>query len=57
MNTAEAINRREAYTWGGWNLADDDTPKPPELSPLTSAQARRAWRSSAPAKQACRLQG
>ncbi len=50
MNTADTINRREAYTWGGWNLADDDTPKPPELSPLTSAQARRAWRTSASAK-------
>jgi hypothetical protein len=31
----------------GW-WPDDDVPRPPELSPLSSAQARRAWKQSAP---------
>jgi hypothetical protein len=35
------IQRRETYSMGGWNLADDDTPRPPEMSPLDSAQCRR----------------
>ena len=46
MVFTETDNRRRETC----NLAaDDDTPKPPELSPLSSAQARRAWRESAPA--------
>jgi hypothetical protein len=35
---------RESYIHGGWNLADDDAPRPPEVDPLSSAQARRYWR-------------
>jgi hypothetical protein len=35
--------RREQYSWAGWSV-DDDEPKPPELDPMASAQARRAWR-------------
>jgi len=45
----ETDNRREAWTAGGWNLADDDVPRPPELSPLDSAQARRASKHLSPA--------
>jgi len=41
--TAEQ-QRRECWIRGNWNLADDDEPRPPELSPLASGQARRAWR-------------
>ncbi len=29
---------RERYHHHGWNLSDDDTPKPPECSPIDSAQ-------------------
>jgi len=32
---------RERYHHHGWNLADDDAPKPPECDPLSSAQHRR----------------
>jgi hypothetical protein len=39
-------HRRERFN--GWNLGqDDDSPKPPELAepcPMSSGQARRAWR-------------
>ena len=46
----EAHDCREQWTWGGWNLAtDDDAPRPPEPSPMASAQSRRAWRQLAPA--------
>jgi hypothetical protein len=45
----ETDNRRESWTAGGWNLSDDDVPRPPELSPLDSAQARRAVKQSTPA--------
>ena len=45
----ETDNRRESWTAGGWNLSDDDVPRPPELSPLDSAQARRASKQSTPA--------
>jgi hypothetical protein len=31
----------------GW-WPDDDVPRPPELSPLCSAQARRAWKQLTP---------
>jgi hypothetical protein len=44
MIYTEADNRRESWTAGGWNLADDDAPRPPEVDLLSSAQARRAWR-------------
>jgi hypothetical protein len=38
-------HRRERFTVNGWNLGqDDDSPRPPEVSPLDSGQARRAWR-------------
>jgi hypothetical protein len=40
ISTAE-IHRRECYSLGGWNLTDDDSPRPPEVSPLDSAQCRR----------------
>jgi len=39
----ETDHKREQYINGGWNLAaDDDVPRPPELDPMSSAQARRA---------------
>lgn len=39
-------NQRERFTVNGWNLGqDDDSPRPPEVSPLDSGQARRAWRN------------
>jgi hypothetical protein len=41
--TAEQ-QRRECWIRGNWNLTDDDEPRPPELSPLASGQAKRAWR-------------
>ena len=44
MDWSEQEHRRECFVNGGWNLVDDDTPRPPELSPLASAQSRRAWR-------------
>jgi hypothetical protein len=37
--------------------ADDDMPRPPELSPLSSAQARRAARHNAPAAADAPLAG
>jgi hypothetical protein len=37
--------------------ADDDCPRPPELSPLSSAQARRAARHNAPAAAGDTLAG
>jgi hypothetical protein len=37
--------------------ADDDCPRPPELSPLSSAQARRAARHNAPATAGDTLAG
>ena len=40
ISTAE-IQRRECYSYSGWNLTDDDSPRPPEPSPLDSAQCRR----------------
>jgi hypothetical protein len=40
--TAEQ-QRRESWIYGNWNPTDDDTPRPPEPSPLSSAQSRRAW--------------
>jgi hypothetical protein len=43
---SQADHQRERYIYGGWNFADDDTPKPPELSPLDSAQSRRAARQN-----------
>jgi len=49
MIYSEADNRRESWTAGGWNLADDDVPKWPEPDPLSSAQSRRFWLQSAPA--------
>lgn len=49
MTAADHTDRREQWTWAGWHLMDDDTPKPPELSPLASAQSRRAWRLREPA--------
>jgi hypothetical protein len=45
MNWVTSTFSREKYTTGGWNISpeiDDDTPKPPEPSPLDSAQSRRA---------------
>ena len=36
---------RERYSQNGWNIADDDTPKPPECDPLSSAQHRRYMKS------------
>ncbi len=41
---SHADHQRERYIFGGWNIADDDTSKPPEVSPLDSAQSRRAAR-------------
>jgi hypothetical protein len=52
MQHTEHTNRRECYEWGGWYLADDDVPQRPELSPLNSAQARRAWKQSTPTRSA-----
>lgn len=54
MTWTEDDYRRECWTAGGWNLADpvdDDAPRPPELSPLASAQSRRAWREDEPVRQ------
>jgi hypothetical protein len=48
----ETDNRREQWVWGGWNVAPDDVLRPPELSPLDSAQARRAVKQSTPADRA-----
>jgi len=45
----ETDNRREQWVWGGWNVGPYDVPRPPELSPLDSAQARRASKQSTPA--------
>ena len=50
MDWSEQEHRRESFIHGGWNLADDDTPRPPELSPLASAQSRRAWREEETAR-------
>jgi hypothetical protein len=50
MQWNEKDRGREQWVWGGWNVGpDDDTPRPPELSPLDSAQARRAVKHLAPA--------
>ena len=47
MNWVTEGHRREAWIYGGWNVGvDDDAPRPPEPSPMASAQARRAWRDS-----------
>jgi len=36
--------KREHFTYHGWaDPPDDDLPNTPELSPLDSAQHRRAW--------------
>lgn len=43
LNRDEVI-RRESWIRGGWNIRDDDTPAPPDLDPMASAQARRAAR-------------
>jgi hypothetical protein len=48
----ETDNRREQWVWGGWNVGPYDVPRPPELSPLDSAQARRAVKQSTPASGA-----
>jgi hypothetical protein len=45
----ETDNRREQWVWGGWNVGPYDVPRPPELSPLDSAQSRRAVKQSTPA--------
>jgi hypothetical protein len=45
----DSDTRRESYIHGGWNLADDDAPRPPDVDPLASAQARRYWLQSSPA--------
>jgi len=45
----ETDNRREQWVWGGWNVGPYNVPRPPELSPLDSAQARRASQQSTPA--------
>jgi len=34
--------RRESWIFSGWGGADDDVPTVPDLSPMSSAQARRA---------------
>ena len=47
LNRDEVI-RRECWIRGGWNIRDDDTPSPPDLDPLASAQARRAARQDDP---------
>jgi hypothetical protein len=47
-------SRRESWTAGGWNLADDDVPQRPEPDALSSAQSRRFWLQSAPADRAQR---
>jgi hypothetical protein len=44
MIYTEADNRRESWIAGGWNIRADDAPRPHEVDPLSSAQARRAWR-------------
>ena len=36
---------RERYSQNGWNIADDDTPKPPEIDALSSPQHRRYLKS------------
>ena len=38
--------RREQWISGGWNLIDDDTPRPPESDPLASGQRKRWLRQS-----------
>jgi len=48
MQHNEEQHRRDCWILSGWNLTDDDEPRPPELSPLTSAQSRRAWREGEP---------
>jgi hypothetical protein len=47
-NIQDKQNRRqlELIQPGAQYLPDDDTPKPPELDPLSSAQSRRAWRQN-----------
>lgn len=42
----EADKYRECCLNGGWHLADDDIPNPPECDPLSSAQSRRARREA-----------
>jgi len=42
ITLTDTDHKREAYISGGWCLRDDDTPVPPEVDPLASAQARRA---------------
>jgi len=49
MQWNEKDRGREQWATGGWNLSDDDVHRPPELSPLDSAQARRAVKQSTPA--------
>lgn len=44
----DSDTRRECWTAGGWCLRDDDTPGVPDVDPMASAQARRAWRQSPP---------
>jgi hypothetical protein len=48
MQWTESDHRREQWVYGGWNVGDDDAPKPPEPDPLSSAQSRRFWLQSAP---------
>lgn len=43
MDWTTEQHRRESWIRGNWNLTDDDVPRPPEPSPLSSAQSRRAW--------------
>lgn len=50
MTTIEAMHRINC----GWYVCDDDYPRPPEVDPLSSAQARRFWNQLPPAD---RLQG
>ena len=45
---------RERYHHHGWNLSDDDVPRPPECSPIDSAQRKR-WIKSL--ERDCRHQG
>jgi hypothetical protein len=42
-------HRRECFTAGGWNLADDDASRVPECEPMASGQRKRYLRESAPA--------
>jgi hypothetical protein len=51
---AESIAQREQYNWAGWQVVDDDTPRPPEANPLDSAQARRAWRLDQRLQNTCK---